>query len=253
MTKDQLPDLPSNRIPNVRSEINPIAANYFKPLAFQSSNETFEINLLGEIGSWWDENTTAQAIAAKLSAAGGLPIVVNIHSDGGDVFEGIAIYNLLKNYTGKVTVKIVGMAASAASIIAMAGDEIHIAQSGFLMLHNCWCVAMGNRFDFEKLSAQLKPFDEAMRSVYVARTGLSEAEIEEMMNNETFISGSQAVEMGFADVLMNAALSATDTLIAAKTLREIFAKNGANPDNSTQDEEAILQAIRTARADFQAA
>lgn len=88
---------------------------------------------------------------------GGENVTVNINSPGGDMFEGLAIYNLLREYSGKVTVKVLGIAASAASIIAMAGDEIQIGRGAFLMIHNCWIVMIGNRHDLAKAAIDIEP------------------------------------------------------------------------------------------------
>ncbi|WP_367672858.1 Clp protease ClpP, partial [Serratia symbiotica] len=82
------------------------------------------------------------------------------------------IYNLLREYPGKVTVKVLGLAASGASIIAMAGDEIQIGRGAFLMIHNCWVVAVGNRHDFAAMAENMAPFDNAMADIYSARSGL---------------------------------------------------------------------------------
>ena len=106
------------------------------------------ISVFDVIGAdWYGDGVTASRIAAALRAIGGADVTVNINSPGGDMFEGLAIYNLLREYDGKVTVKVLGLAASAASIIAMAGDEVQIGRGAFLMIHNCWVYAMGNRHD----------------------------------------------------------------------------------------------------------
>ncbi|WP_312109324.1 head maturation protease, ClpP-related [Pantoea septica] len=163
------------------------------------------ISVFDVIGAdWYGDGVTASRIAAALRAIGGADVTVNINSPGGDMFEGLAIYNLLREYDGKVTVKVLGLAASAASIIAMAGDEVQIGRGAFLMIHNCWVYAMGNRHDLAQVAADMEPFDKAMNDIYGARTGLSSEAIEAMMNAETYIGGSDAVEKGFADRLLAA-------------------------------------------------
>ena len=102
---------------------------------------------------------TARRIAGILRALGPGPITVNINSPGGDVFEGIAIYNLLREHDGEVTVNVIGLAASIASVIAMAGDNIRIAKSAYFMIHNAWTIAMGNRNDMQKVVDTLGSFD----------------------------------------------------------------------------------------------
>lgn len=163
------------------------------------------ISVFDVIGAdWYGDGVTASRIAAALRAIGGADVTVNINSPGGDMFEGLAIYNLLREYDGKVTVKVLGLAASAASIIAMAGDEVQIGRGAFLMIHNCWVYAMGNRHDLAQVAADMEPFDKALNDIYGARTGLSSEAIEAMMNAETYIGGSDAVEKGFADRLLAA-------------------------------------------------
>lgn len=121
------------------------------------------ISVFDVIGSdYWGDGETASRIAGALRSMNGADVTVNINSPGGDMFEGLAIYNLLREYEGKVTVKVLGLAASAASIIAMAGDDIQIGRGAFLMTHNCWVYAMGNRHDLEQIAADMAPFDKAM-------------------------------------------------------------------------------------------
>src|SRR6185436_2438068 len=120
-----------------------------------AASEESTISVLDPIGvdPWTGEGVTAKRIAAALRSIGAdKDVVVNINSPGGDLFEGMAIYNLLREHQGKVTVKVLGVAASAASIVAMAGDEIQIARAGFLMIHNTWVIAMGNRNDLREIA-----------------------------------------------------------------------------------------------------
>ncbi|MGH6862234.1 MAG: head maturation protease, ClpP-related, partial [Phyllobacterium sp.] len=121
---------------------------------------------------------------------------------GGDYFEGLAIYNLLRDHPAKVTVKIVGIAASAASVIAMAGDEVQIARAGFLMIHNTWVIAAGDRHALRDVADWLEPFDLAAVDIYAARTGLDGKELGKMLDRDTWVGGSDAVEKGFADSLL---------------------------------------------------
>lgn len=166
----------------------------------------FEI--IGE--DWWTGGgVTAKKVASQLRAIAG-PVEVQINSPGGDMFEGIAIYNVLREHPHDVTVKVMGMAASAASIIAMAGDTVEIGAASFLMIHNCWVLAMGNRHDMRETAEFLEPFDAAMVDVYAARSGQKAEDIAKWMDAETFMSGSQAIERGFADALLAADKITTD-------------------------------------------
>lgn len=170
--------------------------------AASSANTISVLDVIGE--DYWGEGVTAKRISGALRTIGSNDVVVNINSPGGDMFEGLAIYNLLRAHSGKVTVNILGIAASAASIIAMAGDEIHMGRGAFLMIHNCWSIGVGNRHDFAKLAADLEPFDKSMADIYVARSGQSESVVSKMMDDETYIASSDAIAKGFADGLLAA-------------------------------------------------
>ncbi|WP_272517535.1 MULTISPECIES: head maturation protease, ClpP-related [unclassified Providencia] len=170
--------------------------------AASSANTISVLDVIGE--DYWGEGVTAKRISGVLRAIGNNDVVVNINSPGGDMFEGLAIYNLLRAHSGKVTVNILGIAASAASIIAMAGDEIHMGRGAFLMIHNCWSIGVGNRHDFAKLAADLEPFDKSMADIYVARSGQSESVVSKMMDDETYIASSDAIAKGFADGVLAA-------------------------------------------------
>jgi ATP-dependent protease ClpP protease subunit len=166
-------------------------------------------DVIGE--DWWTGGgITAKKVASQLRAIGDRDVEVHINSAGGDMFEGIAIYNVLREHPQNITVKVMGMAASAASIIAMAGDTIEIGAASFLMIHNCWVLAVGNRHDMAETAAWLEPFDTAMRDVYVARTGQKAEDVAKWMDDETWLSGSVAIERGFADVLLSSDQIQTD-------------------------------------------
>ncbi|EOC5803783.1 head maturation protease, ClpP-related [Cronobacter dublinensis] len=182
------------------------------------------ISIFDVIGAdYWGEGVTASRIAGALRSLNGEDVTVNINSPGGDMFEGLAIYNLLREYDGKVTVKVLGLAASAASIIAMAGDEVQIGRGAFLMIHNCWIYAMGNRHDLAQIATDMAPFDKAMSDIYQARSGLDAATVDKMMDGETYIGGSEAVEKGFADSLLSADEIADDDESPVAALRKLDA------------------------------
>lgn len=172
-------------------------------------------DLIGE-DYWSGGGITAKKVASQLRAIGDRPVEVQINSAGGDMFEGIAIFNVLREHPQDVTVKIMGMAASAASIIAMAGDRIEIGAASFVMIHNCWVMAIGNRHDMSETAEWLAPFDQAMVDLYTARTGQEAKAVARWMDAETFMSGSQAIERGFADALLPADAMKTDDAAKAK-------------------------------------
>lgn len=162
------------------------------------------ISILDVIGQdWWGEGVTSKRIAAALRQIGKQDVIVSINSPGGDYFEGLAIYNMLRDHPAKVTVKVLGIAASAASVIAMAGDEVQIARAGFLMIHNTWVIAMGDRHALRDVADWLQPFDQTAVDIYAARTGIDPKELGKMLDKETWIGGADAVETGFADSLLS--------------------------------------------------
>lgn len=169
--------------------------------AVDTGNTIEVFDVIGE-DYWTGGGVTAKAVSAKLREFGGSDVTVLINSPGGDMFEGLAIYNLLGQYAGDVTVKILGMAASAASVIAMGGDRIEIGASAFYMVHNAWTLAAGNRHEFRAMADYLEPFDAAMAEIYAARTEIAVADIVKMLDAETWINGTDAVAQGFADELL---------------------------------------------------
>lgn len=150
---------------------------------------------------WTGGGFTAKRMASALRSIGKNSVTVNINSPGGDMFEGIAIYNLLREHDAKVTINVMGWAASAASIIAMAGDEIRMGLGTFMMVHNAWGAVIGNRHDMRDAAKLFDGFDSAIADIYEARTGSARKQIENLMDAESFMGPSEAVKNGFADVI----------------------------------------------------
>lgn len=159
-----------------------------------------QINIYEPIGAdIFGDGFTSKRMNAALRSISNKDVVVRLNSPGGDVFEGVAIYNELIKHNGKVTVEIMGIAASAASFIAMAGDQIEIGVGAKIMIHNSWGVVIGDRRDMVSAANLLGQIDDAMIDIYAARTGLSGTELRDMMDAETFLSHDQAIEKKFAD------------------------------------------------------
>lgn len=151
---------------------------------------------------WSGGGVTSSRIAAALRKIGKNPVTVNINSPGGDFFEGVAILNLLLEHPARVSVKVMGLAASAASVIAMAGDDLTIGVGSFLMIHNAWAVAIGNQHDLRAAADILAPFDAAMAEIYAQRTGMDLGEVKGLMDAETWLSANEAIDKGFADAVV---------------------------------------------------
>lgn len=186
------------------------------PVAAIKDSDT-TISILDVVGEdyWLGTGVTANRISAALRSIGSQDITVRINSPGGDMFEGIAIYNLLRTHPAKVTVEVLGWAASAASIIAMAGDEIRMGLGSFMMIHNAWGLVIGNRHDMREAASLFDQFDAAIADIYEARTGIKRADIEQLMDAETFMGASEAVEYGFADGITDDADPASGPAVSA--------------------------------------
>lgn len=225
MSKKQLPVAPAGRpCAGVTCEPSPSALDRWNGGIKAAASDDNSISVFDVIGQdYWGEGVTAKRIAGALRAMNGADVTVNINSPGGDMFEGLAIYNLLREYEGRVTVKVLGIAASAASVIAMAGDDIQIGRGAFLMIHNCWVISMGNRHDFTSLAEYLEPFDNAMADIYAARSGMDESAIHKLMDAESYIGGSDAVEKGLADSLLSADAVSDGDDSPASALRKLDA------------------------------
>lgn len=162
--------------------------------------DTAEISIYDEIGGW---GISAQQFAKDFKALGNnlKQINLHIHSPGGDVFDGIAIYNLLKNHPSNKTVTIDGLAASMASVIAMAGTEIIMPENAMMMIHKPWGVQGGDADDMRKYADLLDKVEDTLIPAYAAKTGKSAEELAEMLAAETWLNGKECVEHGFADKL----------------------------------------------------
>lgn len=144
------------------------------------------------------ENTSPNAIESQLADASGEDVIIRVNSNGGDVFAGSEIYDLLANYSGNVLIRIVGMAASAASVIACAGTS-EIAPTGMLMIHNVQSYAAGDYRDMEHSAETLREANRSVMAAYRAKTNRSEEELLNLMDNTTYMSADKAVELGFVD------------------------------------------------------
>ncbi len=161
------------------------------------------LRLEGPIDSenFWGDEVTPQMFREDLEAEDG-DVTVWINSPGGNVFAAAEIYTMLKDYAGKVTVKIASLAASAASVVAMAGDTVQMSPTALLMLHDPSTVAMGNARDMEKAIAALNEVKESIVNAYAAKSGLRRGRIADLMSEETWLNAKKAVELGFADEVL---------------------------------------------------
>ena len=171
------------------------------------TTRTLYLNGVIAAEGWFDDDVTPKMFKDELESGSG-DIEVWLDSPGGDVMAATQIYNMLKSYKGKVTVKIDSLAASAASVIAMAGDVVLMSPLSLLFIHNPLTVAAGNADDMQKAIDMLDEVKESIINAYELKSGLSRAKISHMMDCETWLSAKKAVELGFADSIM---FSDTDT------------------------------------------
>ena len=148
--------------------------------------------------SWYEDEVSPEQFKKELEAGTG-PVTIWINSPGGDVFAAAQIYNMLRNYKGKVTVKIDGIAASAATVIAMAGDEVLMSPVSMMMIHNPWTWAVGDSKDLETVIRQLDAVKETIINAYVEKTGMNRDELSRLMDDETYFDVHWAIEHKFAD------------------------------------------------------
>ncbi|CAI1776740.1 MULTISPECIES: ClpP-like prohead protease/major capsid protein fusion protein [Serratia] len=161
---------------------------------------TASISIYDEIGMW---GITARQFSDDLTALGRVShIELHIHSPGGDVFEGIAIYNLLKNHPARITVTIDGIAASMASVIAMVGDKVRMPENAMMMIHRPWGIQGGDSAEMRRYADLLDKIEETLIPAYAAKTGKTSEDLAAMLEAETWMNGKECVEQGFADELL---------------------------------------------------
>lgn len=167
------------------------------------NDESRTLFLNGEISdeTWYGDEVTPKMFKEELQDGKG-DITVWINSPGGDVFAAAQIYNMLMDYKGNVTVKIDGLAASAASVIAMAGTEVQMSPVAMMMIHNPATIAIGDSSEMKKAIDMLEEVKESIMNAYEIKTGLSRSRISHLMDAESWFNAKKAVELGFADKLL---------------------------------------------------
>ena len=188
--------------------------------------------------SWFDDDVTPQLFKEELLAGSG-DITVWINSPGGDCVAAAQIYNMLVEYPGKVTVKIDGIAASAASVIAMAGTKVLMSPVSMMMIHNPMTVAYGDSTEMQKAIEMLGSVKDSIINAYEIKTGLSRAKLSHLMDAETWMDATKAVELGFADGILKRPGEAED--LETPTVSMLYSK--ANVVNSLMDKIAHKCAI----------
>jgi len=171
-----------------------------KPTFFAKANgKRGEIYIYESIGEGWYGGITAKSFAESMKELGNVNALdIYINSPGGSVFDGISIFNQIRRFAGEKIVHVDGIAASIASVIAMAGDEIKIAANGMMMIHDPWSIAFGTADEMRKMADSLDKVRDTILDTYVAKTGGEREAISELMTAETWLSADEAIEKGFA-------------------------------------------------------
>ena len=199
-----------------------------------------EIN--GEIASesWFDDDVTPKLFKDELMSGTG-PITIWLNSPGGDCIAASQIYSMLMDYAGEVTVKVDGIAASAASVIAMAGTKVLMAPTALMMIHNPMTLAWGDKSEMTKAIEMLDEVKESIVNAYEIKTGLSRAKISHLMDAETWMNANKAIELGFADDILEdkkkCAADETAFSFAARSselrlMNKLEAKYGRKPETN---------------------
>lgn len=167
----------------------------------KATNNVAQIDIFGDIVSekWFDEETSATSFRDALKELGDVSTInLSINSGGGSVFDGIAIYNMLKSHKATINVYVEGLAASIASVIAMAGDTITMRSGSMMMVHMPWTLSQGNAEEMRKTADTLEKTGDSIVDIYSERTGISSDDIRNIMNDETWLSAEEAVKQGWA-------------------------------------------------------
>ena len=187
-----------------------------------------ELLIYSDIGeNFYGDGITAKGVKSLLDDMQG-DITIRINSPGGDVFDGFAIYNLLNQHDGHKTVHIDGMAASAASVIAMAGDTITMAENALMMIHDPWTLSVGSADDMRATADLLDKVSASIVTTYKTQTGIDASEIADMMAVETWFSAEDAILKGFAT-------ATTESTATAFNASKPWIKNAPKPEQIAQD------------------
>ena len=225
-------------------------------------NQSTELFVYGDISdsAYWDE-VGAKEFVADLSKVTSNDSTVRVNSGGGSVFAGFAMYNSLKQHKANITVRVDGLAGSAASIVAMAGDKIIMPLGSMMFIHNSWTYAAGNASELSDYADMLKKIDASMLEVYKAKTGLDEKAIKDLMDKDSWLTAFEAKELGFAtdveDIQIAASLEGKNLVFGSvKHNYDKLPKNGlkidigASIEANTNQKKEIQMKFEDVKAQF---
>lgn len=191
-----------------------------------------EILIYSDIGDdYFGESVSAISVKAQLDRMPAGDLSIRINSPGGSVFDGFAIYNLIKQYKGDVTVYVDGLAASAASVVAMAGDKIVMADNALMMIHDPWAMSMGTAEEMRQTAGLLDKIKDSIVGTYASKTGMDAEKIAQMMADETWMNATEAQSMGFATESIDGGQSVSN-------LAKPWIRNAPKPDQIPDNPQA---------------
>lgn len=229
----------------------------FDPNIEAATEDEASISIYGQIGldPFSAVDNTERRIGNALRSIGKRDVTVSINSPGGNFFSGLAIYNLLRAHPAKVTVQVIAMAGSAASVVAMAGDEILMADGSFIMVHKASAVSIGNEFDMKDAAELLAEVDDSMAEVYAARAGVdrkvARSWMERRRGDGTMFNASSAIENGLADAKLSASAVKVKAEATKIVPRERIVENAliAAANMSPQEAKALVAEMKTGTRD----
>ena len=217
--------------------------------SFEKKTDTVaDLYIYGDITSYkWDESdTSAWGFKQELEELGEISeLNVHINSYGGETFQGLAIYNLLKQHKAQVNVYVDGIAASSASIIAMAADKVYMPKTALMMIHNCWLWAVGNAKELRKTADDMDKIAVAYKEAYLSKINITEEKLDKLLDEETYLTADECIEMGFADEIVelkaNSSINQNANMCLYKLVNKL--KHQERTSNNNLDEETIKKLI----------
>lgn len=194
------------------------------------NNGITEMYLYGAIGSGWFSDISSKEVKWMLSEVTTPKIELHLHSNGGDVFESVAIYNLLKHHPAEIEVHIDGIAASGASMIAMAGNKIVMPRNTMMMIHRAWTFAVGNSDELRKTADDMDKINNSVTESYMARFNQSRDILEELLKKEEYLTAQECLDYGFADEIADPLEEGTDEEDAGKIIENRIAYSSQKLD-----------------------
>ncbi|MGE7091676.1 head maturation protease, ClpP-related [Lysinibacillus sp. NPDC048646] len=205
-------------------------------------NDETVLTIYGDIGeSWWYDSTSANDIDRALKQVKTSNITVRLNSPGGDAFDGITIYNRLKDHQAKVKIIVDGWACSAASIIAMAADELIMNTGAMIMVHEAWTIAIGSKTEMQKTIDMMAKLDESLLDIYMTKAQITRDEMKQFVINETWFTADEAVAIGFATVTEDTKDDEADKANAEAFKKSVLARFTQEP---TQQQNNILNKLQ---------